>query len=605
MADPTRLGRYELLERIGQGTLGVLYRSRDTLLGREVAVKVMAAGFHGDETAQARFFREAKSAARLQHVNIVTMFEFGEHEQTPFIVMEFLRGFSLVDRLRKQMPMPLREKLDVAIQLCAGLEAAHKQGVVHRDVKPGNVWICLDGTVKLLDFGIAAGASSNATIIDVLGSPGYMSPEQIAGTPVDARTDIFSAGVVLYEMLTGRRPFEADSPTGVMLKIVNDPASPIVDSEIPPALRTAVAKALEKSPAARYARASDLGRDLKAIKANLKGPPESATVMIDRTTLHLPSDPTVARTAGRTAARTPDTVVSRLRGVDVRSPLFIGIAAAVILASGVLGWYAFSRPPAAPGPSPAAPPGAVKPAPAAPASTTSTQPASTPSSVPASSTVTLQVTSRPPGARVIVDGADTGRTTPAQVSFDRSRPPARIQLALQGFRPEEAAVSPETVKRGSLDVPLSPLQVARVSLLASGDYEFEVLGRQRVLSPAATRHDVVVSGLQSVQLRSTRYFLDQAVRVDRASGGRVEAVAPPLGTITVYAAGVLEDCKVYIDDRIVDSGSLPITNREIASGAHRVQLKCTRGDTDAQTVTVPPREGFTTRFGANTPLRLR
>src|SRR5687768_3482247 len=213
MSDPKRLGRYELLELIGQGSLGALYRSRDTLLGREVAVKVMAAGFHGDETAQARFFREAKAAARLQHVNIVTMFEFGEQDQTPFIVMEFLRGFSLANRMRQQTAMPLREKLDVAIQLCAGLEAAHKQGVVHRDVKPGNVWICLDGTVKLLDFGIAAGASSNATIIDVLGSPGYMSPEQIAGTPVDARTDIFSAGVVLYEMLTGRRPFEADSPT--------------------------------------------------------------------------------------------------------------------------------------------------------------------------------------------------------------------------------------------------------------------------------------------------------------------------------------------------------------------------------------------------------
>jgi len=205
----------------------------------------------------------------------------------------------------------------------------------------------------------------------------------------------------------------------------------------------------------------------------------------------------------------------------------------------------------------------------------------------------------------MLDGRDTGRTTPAQVSFDQARPPARIQLALQGFRTEDTAVTPESLKRGSLDVPLSALEVARVSLVATGDYEFEVLGRQRVLSPAATRHDVVVSGLQSVQLRSTRYFLDQAVRVDRASGGRVEAAAPPLGTITVYAAGVLEDCKVYIDDRIVDSGSLPITNREIASGAHRVQLKCARGDTDAQAVTVPPRQGFTTRFGANTPLRLR
>ncbi len=229
---PPKVGRYELLERVGQGSMGVLYRGRDTLLGREVAIKVMAAGFLGDVAAHARFFREAKAAARLQHVNIVTIFEFGEHDETPYIVMEFLRGGSLAERLRQEPAMSLRDKLDTAIQLCAGLEAAHTQGVVHRDVKPGNVWICLDGTVKLLDFGIATAASSGATFAEVMGSPGYMSPEQVAGKDLDGRTDIFSAGVVMYEMLTGRRPFEADSPTGILLKIVNESAEPIVDAEL-------------------------------------------------------------------------------------------------------------------------------------------------------------------------------------------------------------------------------------------------------------------------------------------------------------------------------------------------------------------------------------
>ena len=159
-------------------TLGVLYRAHDTVLGREVAVKVMAAGFLGDEKAHARFFHEAKAAARLQHVNIVTMFEFGEQQDTPYIVMEFLRGFSLAERMRQSTAMPLREKVDIAIQLCAGLEAAHKQGVIHRDVKPANVWLCLNGTVKLLDFGIATAASSNATVADVFASPDYMSPSR-------------------------------------------------------------------------------------------------------------------------------------------------------------------------------------------------------------------------------------------------------------------------------------------------------------------------------------------------------------------------------------------------------------------------------------------
>src|SRR5262245_45720494 len=268
MTDPAKFGRYELLERVGQGTLGGLYRARDTVLGREVAVKVMTAGFLGDKGAHARFFHEAKAAARLQHVNIVTVFEFGEQQETPYIVMEFLRGFSLAERMRQGTPLPLREKVDIAIQLCAGLEAAHKQGVIHRDVKPANVWLCLNGTVKLLDFGIATAASSNATVADVFGSPGYMSPEQIEGREVDARSDIFSAGAVIYEMLTGRHPFEAESPTAVMLKIVNDGPRRI-DEELPAALKTAVLRALEKSPAARYAHAADLGRDLKTVKASM------------------------------------------------------------------------------------------------------------------------------------------------------------------------------------------------------------------------------------------------------------------------------------------------------------------------------------------------
>ncbi len=607
MSDPIRLGRYELLELIGQGSLGALYRSRDTLLGREVAVKVMGAGFLGDEAAQARFFREAKAAARLQHVNIVTMFEFGEQDGTPFIVMEFLRGRSLASQLRRATAIPLREKLDIAIQLCAGLEGAHKQGVVHRDVKPGNVWICLDGTVKLLDFAIAAGASSNATIIDVLGTPGYMSPEQIAGTQVDARTDIFSAGVVLYELLTGRRPFEADSPTGVMLKIVNDPPSPLVDGELPPALKTAIARALEKSPAARYARAADFGRDLKAVKANLPGPPESATMMIDRTVLKRATDATVAApsadrfaSSGRAAAS--DRIVSGPLGLDVRSPVVIAAAAAVVLISALFGWLAFRTP----GSASVAPPPIAKPDSPPPPAAAGTRPEAPAPPVPAPPPiVSLQLTSRPAGARVLLDGRDTGRTTPMQLQIDPARPPARIQFALPGFRTEDTVVTAETLRNGSVDVPLTAVEVARVNLLATGAYEFEVLGRQKLLSAAATRHDVVVSGLQTVQLRSNRYFLDQAVRVDRAAGGRVEAVVPPLGSITVYASGVLEDCKVYIDDRLVDSGALPVANREVASGPHRVKLKCAGGDTVDQTVTVPPQQNVSTRFGANTPLRLR
>jgi serine/threonine protein kinase len=335
MAEPAKFGRYELVERIGHGSLGALYRARDTVLGREVAVKVMAPGFLGDEAAHARFFHEAKAAARLQHVNIVTVFEFGEQEDTPFIVMEFLRGFSLAERMRQSTPMPLREKVDIAIQLCAGLEAAHKQGVVHRDVKPANVWLCLNGTVKLLDFGIATAASSNATVADVFASPGYMSPEQIEGREVDTRTDIFSAGAVIYEMLTGRHPFEGDSATAVMLKIVNDAPRRIDGNDLPAALKGAVARALEKSPAARYARAADLGRDLKSVKATMPNPRDTATVVIDRSKLELPPKPSPRAPAA------PQPKLAEPPRRRERWPIFVVVS--VVVAIAAIAVYVLSR----------------------------------------------------------------------------------------------------------------------------------------------------------------------------------------------------------------------------------------------------------------------
>jgi len=335
MEAPARIGRYELLEHIGHGSMGALYRGRDTVLGREVAVRVMAGGSLGDEAAHARFFREARAAARLQHVNIVTVFEFGEHEDTPFVVMEFLRGSSLAERLRQPKPMPLRDQLDVAIQLCAGLESAHAQGVVHRDLKPANVWLCLDGTVKLLDFAIATAASSAATVANVLTSARYMAPEQITGGEVDARADVFSAGVLLCEVFTGHRPFEADSPAAVMLKIVNDPPI-ITGTEIPPALKSALLRALEKSPASRYATAAELGRALKAVKANLPLPPETGTILIDRRLIKRPSAPHPARAASpegtsssTEARRMPRATLWWLLAVVLAVLMVLGIAAYV------------------------------------------------------------------------------------------------------------------------------------------------------------------------------------------------------------------------------------------------------------------------------------
>jgi serine/threonine protein kinase len=277
---PEKIGRYQILERVGRGGMGVLYRGFDPILDREVAVKVMLADFSDDtEQMRPRFYREAKSAAKLQHRNIVTVFEFAEENNQPHIVMEFLRGSPLSARIDEHPPLTLDDKLDVVAQLCSGLGYAHQQGIVHRDVKPANVFILLDGSVKLLDFGIAKLATSTLTRQgDVVGSAPYMSPEQIAGAQdLDGRSDVWSTGVLLYELLTGRKPFEGEGLTTVISGILRDqPTSvDVLVPGLPQALANTVTRALEKDRDRRFQSAEELGRELQLIRKSqqLSAPP--------------------------------------------------------------------------------------------------------------------------------------------------------------------------------------------------------------------------------------------------------------------------------------------------------------------------------------------
>ena len=279
-AMPDKIGRYQILERVGKGGMGVLYRGHDPVLDREVAVKVMLADFSEDtEQMRPRFYREAKSAAKLQHRNIVTVFEFAEENNQPHIVMEFLRGTPLSARMEENPPLTLDDKLDIVTQLCNGLGYAHKEGIVHRDVKPANVFVLQDGTVKLLDFGIAKLATSTLTRQgDVVGSAPYMSPEQIAGAQdLDGRSDVWSTGVLLYELLTGRKPFDGEGLTTVIAGILRE-QPPSVEQYVPglpKQLLDCVSKALEKDRDRRYQTAEELGRELQLIRRThqLNAPP--------------------------------------------------------------------------------------------------------------------------------------------------------------------------------------------------------------------------------------------------------------------------------------------------------------------------------------------
>lgn len=269
----TQIGRYELIEEIGRGGMGQVFRARDPLIERDVAIKTIP--MHLDAAArrefEARFLREAQSAGRLSHPNIVTIYDVGETDELVYIAMEYLPGKSLREILDEYHALPLDLMLDTAVQMADGLAYAHAHGVVHRDVKPSNVIVTADrGTVKITDFSIAylAAASDKTRVGMMLGSPRYMSPEQVKGEALDGRSDIFSLGVVCHEMLTGNPLFDAEALPALLFRIVNSRVPPPGELRpgIPPELDRIILKCLAKDPQERYATASELAADLRELQ---------------------------------------------------------------------------------------------------------------------------------------------------------------------------------------------------------------------------------------------------------------------------------------------------------------------------------------------------
>ena len=271
-----RLGKYEIRGTVGRGAVGVVYEAWDPMMARTVAIKALPLHDLDEDGKEqyARFKREAQAAARLHHPNIVSAFDYGETESSAYIVMEFLPGPSLKSVLGPREPLSL-ERIGTIMQgLLAGLQHSHSRGVVHRDIKPANIVFSADGEVKITDFGIAHLDTSGITRAgSVLGTPAYMAPEQVLGDPVDGRTDLFSAGVVLYEMLTGRRPFEG-STSSIMHKIVNlhPPQPSSLAATLSARIDAVIAKALAKDPHERYQTANDFDAALRAALAHAQAP---------------------------------------------------------------------------------------------------------------------------------------------------------------------------------------------------------------------------------------------------------------------------------------------------------------------------------------------
>jgi serine/threonine-protein kinase len=588
---PGTFGRYEVIERVGRGGMGVLYRGKDPVLDREVAIKVMSGDFSSDEAARARFFREARAAARLQHRNIVTIYEFAEDEHgTPYIAMEFLRGRSLSGRIGQEPLLTLVQKLDIVTQLCTGLHYAHEQGIVHRDVKPGNIWLMEDGTVKLLDFGIAKIAASTMTSSgSVLGSAAYMAPEQVAGREIDGRADVFSAGVVLYELLARRKPFEAEAPTAVMMKIVKEDPVPIrtYAPDLPAALVNAVNKALQKDADRRFMHAGDFGAELRLVRLALERTtealqagedPDAATMFVQSTTIA--ASPTQIGPASRPRGATaPAPGVDHAAAASLYGPgpataagkgsgrFAAWIAVAAVAVAAVLSTVVYMQRNGAP----AAPPAA---APATPGGPSVPAPPGTASAV-------VKLVTDPEGASVTVDGNDIGRVTPVDVAVaDLSA--GKVSIAKKGFKASEVRASETQIRSG---VVLVKLQAAAegMAVTLSGPYAFEVLDGGRVVSRSAARHSLSLPGPTTLRLRSSEYLLDMPLRADSPSG-RVSYTVPAPGTLTIRTP--LETCTVVIAGR--DLGFPPITNHKLAAGNYRVELKCPDGNNKTAAVAIAP-----------------
>ena len=315
-----KISHYRILDKLGAGGMGEVYLAEDTRLGRQVALKFLPASYQYDPDRRARFLKEARAASALRSPNIAAIYDIGEHEGAIFIVMEYVEGELLSARIERG-PVGVREAIEIALQIADALDEAHSIGIIHRDIKSSNLIITERGLVKILDFGLAKVLTQQAEDVDdspdrtllfgketlpgvVLGTASYMSPEQARGLEVDQRSDTFSLGVVLYEMLTGKRPFEGATTSDLIVSILERDPPPLArfSADVPANLEWIVAKALRKERQERYQTAKDLGVDLK----NLKQALEFEANLIRTAQLDPSSGALASRSTGDVAARSED-----------------------------------------------------------------------------------------------------------------------------------------------------------------------------------------------------------------------------------------------------------------------------------------------------------
>jgi serine/threonine protein kinase len=603
-----RIGRYLVTGRIGRGGMGMVYRAFDDVLERELAVKILTAEAGESEEHRARFAIEAKAAAKLQHPNIVTVFELSEDRGVPYIAMELLSGADLDALLKSGEPLLLEEKLDIVIQLCRGLHYAHEHRIIHRDVKPSNIRVLEDGTVKILDFGIAKLGATGVTRSGMMvGTVHYMSPEQVRGQPLDGRSDVFSAGVIFFQLLCGRRPFQGDTATAILYKIVHEPAPPLEADlgDSAEAVGQVLRRALAKEAAERHSSAAALADDLSRVLA----------AHLRTQSRDLPADSRESLTLGRRLLKEGrvEESLARLREVSARHPDALEARRALRWATREMERREQATPPTATRETfpeleatfrPAATgavsqtaaglaPGVVtdtvlqptvlRPAPAPPESGSRKTPAWLAGGalgvVAVFGMALLARRPDPPPPSPLATTAVTLPVEPAPSAPSASPgAPPRHARREPAVPPPSAAPAASGAPIASAD-PAGPLGRVRVA----STYPVDVLWRGRLLGKGQGSVEVSLpAGPQTLTLVAGEYLLRSNVDVDVPADGAVEVSAPVLGRINIRAQP--DNCQIFIDGTFIDYP--PILDRPLSTGPHQVVFKWPDGASKQEAVDV-------------------